>query len=193
MYKNKKNGFLGVLITIIILIVVVIFSNNTNGSASFFENIANNIVVPVQNVLIVIKNKVSGNSGFFADINTLQQENQSLQQENSELEQKLRELENIKTENESLKEYLNLTEKYSEYKTIPGYVVNRDISNYSKTIVINIGTDDGVAEGMTVIGDKGLVGHVVSVTRNNSKSTNNNRHSKLCKCSNEHNTRQYSV
>ena len=87
----------------------------------------------------------------------------------SELEQLLRELENVKTENETLKEYMNLTEKYGEYKTIPGYVINKDISNYSKTIVINIGKNDGVEENMTVIGDKGLVGHVVSVTDKTAK------------------------
>ena len=78
-------------------------------------------------------------------------------------------MENIKTQNETLKEYLNLTEKYGEYNTVPGYVINKDISNYSKTIVINLGSDDGVAENMTVIADQGLVGYVVSVTDTTAK------------------------
>ena len=76
---------------------------------------------------------------------------EELKQKNSELEQSLRELENIKTENAKLKDYLNLTEKYGEYKTIPGYVINKDISNYSKTLVINVGSDNGIKEKMTVI------------------------------------------
>ena len=62
-----------------------------------------------------------------------------------------------------------MSEKYGEYTTIPGYVINKDISNYSKTIVINVGSDDGVKANMTVIGDQGLVGHVVSVTNNTAK------------------------
>ena len=146
----------------------MIFSNGENNS-NFFENAATNLVMPIQNGLTYLKNKISGNSTFFTDINNLQNENEELKQKNSELEQSLRELENIKTENETLKEYLNLTEKYGEYKTIPGYVINKDISNYSKTIVINIGSDDGVQENMTVIGDEGLVGHVVSVTNSTAK------------------------
>ena len=76
MYKNKKSGFLGVFITILILIIIVIFSNNNNGNASFFENIANKIVVPIQNGLTLIKNKVSGNNSFFADINELKKQNE---------------------------------------------------------------------------------------------------------------------
>ena len=169
MYKNKKSGFLGVLITIIALIIIVIFSNNNNGEASIFENIANKVVVPIQNGLTYLKNQISGNETFFADINKLKTQNEELQKKNSELEISLREMENIKTENETLKEYLNLSEKYGEYKTISGYVVNRDISNYSKTIVINIGSNDGVAKDMTVIGEEGLVGHVVSVTDTTAK------------------------
>ena len=74
-----------------------------------------------------------------------------------------------KIENETLKEYLDLNKKYGEYKTIPAYVINKDISNYSKTIVINVGSKDGIKENMTVIADRGLVGHVVSVTSSTAK------------------------
>ena len=168
MYKNKKAGIIGIVITIIILILIVIFSNGEK-NASLFENIASNLVMPIQNGLTYLKNKISGNDTFFADIDNLQSENEELQKRNSELEQSLRELESIKEENEKLKEYLNLTEKYGEYETIPGYVINKDISNYSKTIVINIGSDDGVKENMTVIADEGLVGHVISVTNDTAK------------------------
>ena len=168
MYKNKKAGIIGIVITIIILILIVIFSNGEK-NASLFENIASNLVMPIQNGLTYLKNKISGNDTFFADIDNLQSENEELQKRNSELEQSLRELESIKAENETLKEYLDLTEKYGEYETIPGYVINKDISNYSKTIVINIGSDDGVKENMTVIADEGLVGHVISVTNDTAK------------------------
>lgn len=168
MYRSKKASIVGIIITIIILILIVIFSNGDT-SNSFFENVASNLVMPIQNGLTYLKNKIGGNSTFFTDINNLKEENEQLKQKNSELEQSLRELENIKTQNETLKEYLDLTEKYGEYKTIPGYVINKDISNYSKTIVINIGKKDGVEEQMTVIGDKGLVGHVLSVTDSTAK------------------------
>ena len=168
MYQNKKAGKIGIIITIIILILIVIFSNGENNT-SFFENAASNLVMPIQNGLTYLKNKISGNSTFFTDISNLQQENEELKRKNSELEQSLRELEIIKTQNETLKEYLNLTEKYGEYNTVPGYVINKEISNYSKTIVINLGSDDGVTENMTVIADQGLVGYVVSVTDTTAK------------------------
>ena len=168
MYKNHKTGIWGIVITVILLILIVVFSNGES-NVSFFENAASKLVMPIQNGLTYLKNKISGNDTFFTDINKLEEENEELKNRNSELEQSLRELENIKTENETLKEYLNLTEKYGEYKTMPAYVINKDISNYSKTIIINVGKNDGIEENMTVIADQGLVGHVVSVTDTTAK------------------------
>lgn len=168
MYKNKKNGIIGIVITVIILILIVIFSNGDKNS-NFLQNAVNNLVMPIQNGLTFLKNKLSGNSAFFSDLDYLKDENKKLKEKNNELEQSLRELENIKTENQTLKEYMNLAEKYKEYKTIPGYVINKDISNYSKTMVINLGKKDGVEVNMTVIGNEGLVGHVISVTDSTAK------------------------
>lgn len=168
MYKNKKSGVLGIAIAIIVLILIVIFSNR-DVNTTFFENVATTLVMPIQNGLTYLKNKISGNTTFFTDVSNLKTENEELKKKNSELEQSLRELENIRSENETLKEYLNLTDKYGEYKTVPGYVINKDISNYSKTIIINIGKKDGVDKDMIVIADEGLVGYVLSVTDSTAK------------------------
>ena len=43
MYKNRKAGIVGIIITIIILILIVIFSNG-DSNLSFFENVASNLV-----------------------------------------------------------------------------------------------------------------------------------------------------
>ena len=169
MYNKKKIGVVGVIVTIIILIILFALTNMQNSKVSYVENLANKIVMPIQNGLTYIKNKVNGNSTFFANVNNLKQDNENLQNKNKELEEKLRELESIKAENESLKQYLNLTEKYSDYTTVPADVINRDVSNYSKNIIINVGTEDGVKEGMTVIAAEGLVGHVISVTSSTAK------------------------
>ena len=151
------------------MIILVLLTNTESNNLTAFENAASNLVTPIQNGLIFLKNKVNGNNTFFTNINELKGENEELKKKNSELEQSLRELETIKTENESLKEYLNLTEKYSDYTTIPADIINRDISNYSKTVVINVGSNMGIAVGMTVIADQGLVGYVISVTDTTAK------------------------
>ena len=73
MYRNHKTGILGIVITIILLILIVAFSNGEN-NASFFENVASKLVMPVQNGLTYLKNKISGNDTFFTDINKIKED-----------------------------------------------------------------------------------------------------------------------
>lgn len=169
MYRKKKTGIIGIIITIIILIFLVVITNTDIAKMSYVENIVSTLVMPIQNGLTYLKGKLTGNDSFFQDINNLKEENENLKKKNSELEQSLREYEIVKSENDTLKEYMNLKDKYKDYTTMPAYVINKDISNYSNTVVINVGEKDGIKENMTVIADEGLVGHVVSVTDSTAK------------------------
>ena len=169
MYKNKRTGIIGIIITIIVLIVLVLLTNIKTGSITGVENAFSKIVMPIQNGLTYLKNKLAGNNAFFEDINNIKAENEALREKNSELEEALRELEIIKAENATLREYNNMSEKYSEYKTVPAYIINKDISNLSETMVINVGSNDGIKENMPVITTEGLVGYVLSTTDKTSK------------------------
>lgn len=169
MYRNKKTGMIGIIITVIILILTVILSNIDVQEMSYLENAFNSFVMPIQNGLTYLKNKMEGNDSFFTDISKLQEENEELKRKNSELEQSLREFEIVKAENETLKEYVGLKDKYQNYQTIPAYIINKDITNYNQMIVINVGEKDGIKANMTVIADQGLVGHVISTTQTTAK------------------------
>ena len=169
MERERKGGIIGIVITVIILIILVVFSNTNSEKFSIVENFANAIVMPIENGLTYLKNKINNNNSFFENVDKLKSENESLKQKNSELEQQMREFEIMKNENEQLKQELNLAEKYGEYTTVPGMIISRDISNYSKILVINIGSDNGIKEKMTVIADEGLVGYIVSTTAKTAK------------------------
>lgn len=169
MNRNRQTEILGGIFTAIILILLIFLSNVEVNKLSYLESVASSIVNPIQKVFLDLRSKVTGNAVYFADMETLKQENEDLKKKNSELETELRELEVIKAENATLQAAMNLSQKYSSYNTIPAYVINRDVSNFSSTLILNVGLKDGIKENMTVIADKGLVGHVISVEENTCK------------------------
>lgn len=169
MKNNKKSTVIGIIITILILIFLVAVSNLQMDKVSKVTNPFTGFVNGIQNGMVYLKNKIAGNDSFFINVEEMKKENEELRNKNNQMEQSLREFEVIKAENATLKEYVNLTDKYSEYKTHPADVIQYDISNYSKTIVINAGKKDGIDVNMPVISEKGLVGHVISVTDNTAK------------------------
>lgn len=169
MDRSKKSGKIGIFITIVILILLIVLTNIDTSKFSKGENIFNKIVMPIQNGLVYLKNKIAGNTSFFDNVDKLQEENDGLKEKNRELEEQLRELEIIKAENATLREYVNMADKYSDYKTVPGYIIDKDISNLSETLVINVGIKDGVKSNMPVISSEGLVGYVISSTNDTAK------------------------
>lgn len=169
MNRNKQTEILGGIITVIVLILLIFLSNVEVNKLSYLESAASSIINPIQRVFIDFRNKLQGNSAYFSNMETIMQENEELKKKNSELETVLREFEILKAENTTLQEYMNLTDKYSSYQTIPAYVINKDVSNFSSTLVLNVGAQDGIRENMTVIADKGLVGYVISVAEKTCK------------------------
>ena len=154
MYKKKKSGVIGIVLTIIVLVILAVISNINVSNFKYVENGLSVLVTPIQNGMTYLKNKIAKNNTFFSDINNLKSENEELKKSNSELEQKLREFEVIQTENKGLREKVNLTEQYGEYRTKPANVINKDFNNFSNTIIIDIGEKEGIKPEMAVISDK---------------------------------------
>ena len=96
MYKSKKTGIIGVIITIIILVLIVVVSNINIEDFSHIGGALSSFVMPVQNGITYIKNKITGNNTFFSDMASLKEENRTLKEKNSELEKTLREYEIVK-------------------------------------------------------------------------------------------------
>ena len=168
MGENRHIGILGTVITVIILVLLILLTNVDTSKMSYFKSLGDKLSRPIQIGFTNFKNKISGNDNYFLTMDELKKKNTELEKENKKLSENLREYEVIKAENELLKEKMNLTEKYAAYKTISADVINKDISNYGSNLIINVGTNDGIKEKMTVISDKGLVGYIVKTSKNTS-------------------------
>lgn len=67
---------------------------------------------------------------------------------------------------DDLKKFNELLLSMSESETISATVIQRSLESFTNTIVLNIGTNDGVELGDAVISSKGLIGKVSSVADN---------------------------
>jgi len=98
----------------------------------------------------------------------LRQENSILQRSLETLEIENQLLRERAAENQNLRDLLAFKEKYF-YKMIPAEIIGRDPSSWFKTILIDKGSDDGVACGAGVIAPEGIIGQIVDVASSTSK------------------------
>lgn len=86
-----------------------------------------------------------------------------LREQNAELRELVAQTEEYRQEVERLSELLDVKDDY-EIEGVTGRVIGRSTDAWNQTITINVGTDDGVESGMTVMGASGVVGQVVSTS-----------------------------
>ena len=165
---NKLKKFF-LIIFIILLFICIGFTNGNNRKVTIIESILSEIISIPQKGYTYAKSWITNDMNFFKQIEDLQAENEKLKTENEELNAKLINYEVILSENLILKEHVNLTESYPDYKVIVADVISESASNWEEIYIINRGEKDGIKPDMVVVAEEGLVGYVESVTNNTSK------------------------
>lgn len=138
-------------------------------NAASVSKVTELIVVPFQKGINKIGTWVSDRAD---DCRTLAEANdtiESLEAENESLSDQMAAYDRNQRRYQSAQDALELADTYSQYDTVGANVIFRDAaSNWYSTFTIDKGSEDGMAEGMNVIADGGLVGYLSSVSSHTS-------------------------
>ncbi len=157
-FLNKKFRNIVVFIIIIVLCIVVITISFRD--LEFVNNIKSRVLdffKPVQEKMFSVFSPVMGFFNGVRDYINLREKYAGLEQENAELRKKYVESINLRIENNALRKLLDLKEK-NGYKTVTAKVIGYYQSNWQSEVMLNVGKNEGIYEGMAVVDDAGLIG-----------------------------------
>ena len=118
---------------------------------------------PIQRAIAGVAGELSSIASTIAEIDQLRHENQTLRAENDLLDAESRSAAELRRENEQLTALLQLRNGL-KYDTRAVTVIARESSEARRSLVVDRGSDDGLAAGQVVIGAGGsLVGRVTEV------------------------------
>ena len=143
----------------LILSVLIVFSlaflfSNDNTQVRFLRAVAVGMFGTVQSGISSIPN-----------VFELQQENKSLRESNIRLANEVSSLRESKLENIRLTKLLSFKDA-TGLGLVSANVVNKSLIQTRNTITLNVGENDSVYVNMPVITDAGLVGRIVSTSKN---------------------------
>ena len=118
------------------------------------------IVVPVHLVAMIPGLILARANSLPLDVVRLQQDYQALKENRLLLNSRLQRLEAIEAENDRLRSLLSAT-GYTPDEVLLAEVVQVNVDPYSRTLLINRGTVEGVYEGQVALDANGLLGQVV--------------------------------
>lgn len=163
LFNSLSRVFLIVLLIVSIAMTIIYLREDADGPLHKLQNSFHSLIVPVEfigsGIGVAIDNAGIAISDATADESTLQE----LKERNQELTQLLTQSEEYRLENERLQELLNLKETYA-IEGISGRVIGRSFDSWNQTITIDVGSDEGVESGLTVMGPQGVIGQVISST-----------------------------
>jgi rod shape-determining protein MreC len=169
MKRLQNRSLLFVLLFLSIIGLVLHETGNTQA----VENLILRPVTPVQDHLSSLTSDFSDLIQIFRDVKELRRRNEELQSLADSLMIENVRLKELESENETLRQLLQFTQANPAYTykaaEVVGHVIGQDPSNLLHFIIIDVGTDDGVAKGMPVVTDRGLVGRIVEVSSRSSK------------------------
>lgn len=120
------------------------------------------LLYPLQMLALAPRDAMHGVGGYFSSVNSLQKEVQSLRQQHTLDAQALQKARYLEMENAHLRQLL-AAPVLTEVKSVMGEILYDARDAFSRKIVLNRGTQHGVALGQPVIDGEGVVGQVTRV------------------------------
>jgi rod shape-determining protein MreC len=155
----------------IILLIVIGQTSKERVSLSGIERLTGNILSPLTGGVTYAREGIAGFFSSIGDTFQAKEDNELLKDEIKKLQSENRDLLDIIGKTDYLKNELEL-ERATELNLIKGKVIGKEPGNWFDRFTINLGSDDGVIKGATVVQgveveqelyQEGLVGRVVDV------------------------------
>ena len=152
-----------------ILTFVLIFFNKTDYVVVYkIKNFGIDVISPISKIVSSPAKVTVDTINYFNDLRNFERENYKLKQEIKRLKKWQTIAIQNSRENRAYKKLLNSTsDTFKVLKTTS--VISQSPSIYSKTVIINAGSNYGIKDNHAVINERGLVGKIISVSKNNSK------------------------
>lgn len=161
--KSRSRFFLIALLVTALIIVTLDLRGSVPGQT--FRSITNTVLSPVQSFLRFFYDPVSRFISDLSNFGRSAAKISELERKNSTLEEEISRLSVAQREFSQLAQVLDLAAA-GRYKSLPARVIAAgSAAGFSRTIQLDVGSQDGVATDMTVIAGSGLVGRVISVSR----------------------------
>ena len=148
-------------------VLVLVFALSQLGYLQPVRGTVRTVLSPVQAVMTNLGTRAGKSAFSIRELQDLRQRTSELQAEVNRLQVENARLAELQRENEKLRQLLNFTRNnpWYDYRAaaVVGHRFGEDTSNLLFSILIDVGARDGVAKGMPVVTDRGLVGRVTAV------------------------------
>jgi len=154
----------GILLAVLLVSFLLLTVQTRGGGTGRAGEVVAVVLTPVQSLLVRIHRGALGFWANYLDWKSARRENASLRGENEQLRVQTLQAGETQEENTRLRRLLVLRDRLP-LATVTGEVIGREAGGWVRSLTVNRGRGDGIAQQTPVIMPEGLVGRVVQVHR----------------------------
>ena len=153
------------ILAIVLSVGLAVLSNLTGQTVP--EILVKNVLTPLRAGASALTDQAEQLYDYVFRYETLAAENAALKEELAQLQEASRDYDSMARELERLKKLLELNSKNEDYKEVDAYIITWSSNDWTSTLTVNRGSNDGIQEGMCAITANGeMVGLVTEVGSN---------------------------
>ncbi|MBP3728831.1 MAG: rod shape-determining protein MreC [Lachnospiraceae bacterium] len=161
----------GLMIVIGICLFLMLLSSFSPGFNRVLRDGIGTVLMPMQKGMNRAGSYLSSRIDNLRELGEIREKNEGLKEELGKLREENAKLKLSERELEELRGLLHLREQYQSYESLGAHVIGRSSGNWFQSFLIDKGSRDGLAVGMNVMADGGLVGLVTAVGNNHATVT----------------------
>jgi len=169
MLANRTTRRRGIAFAILLVVSSLLMAFSSNPTIREVQNGVSFAFRPIQGAVHSVADGIASMVSAVAEIDRLRVENEALLRENQRLTRENAGLDEIRRENDSLTGLLQMKAGL-EFKTTAATVIARESSEFRRLVVLDRGTNDGIAVGDVAVAEgNALAGRVVEVGPDSAK------------------------
>lgn len=158
----KSKAFF-VLITLVILLGGVPTILSAMGQGNVVKDVCMAVVTPALDGARSVANGIRGFGKYFSEFDRLKEENKALSERIKELENLVYDAKLLEEENEWMRSYLGAKRANTDFVFCDANLIGSDGGGFVSSFTLDRGSTSGIAVGMPVVTDDGVVGRVTEV------------------------------
>ena len=156
-----------VLLALSLVLVTAYSREDENGVLHSIQSAVQSAVAPLKFVGASAGAAAEDAQGALEDLTASQDTLNALKEQNAALIEMVAQTEEYRQEAERLQALLDLKDAY-DIEGPSARVIGRSTDAWNQTVTIDVGSDDGVETGLTVMGAYGVIGQVISTSPSSS-------------------------
>ena len=169
--RDKEDGRKGwaMVFVVVSLFCIIFFAARGRFQAPVSSQAVSLVLSPFQQATAWVANEIHYATSAVWEVATLYEQNKMLRNEVEQLRGINLQANEALAENERLRKMIGYQQAARQFDLVAARVIGRESDTWSRMIVIDRGTMNGIANDMPVVTPQGLVGRVVEAGPNSSK------------------------